>query len=99
MGFIRENLKEFCGIGGLTISEFANDFTRFINNYDLDEKNYTSGKKISFTRQTINGWILGKSTPTIRTLDLLHLFAQSRGHEDIKFYNFPKIKYIPDYQI
>ena len=40
----------------------------------------------SYTPQTINNWEHRHTPPSIKVLDPLWLFAQSRGHKDLRFY-------------
>lgn len=43
----------------------------------------------SCTPQTIYNWEKGNTVPSINTVDILYLYASSKGHNDIKFYEPP----------
>tara|TARA_Y100000034_G_C6698037_1_gene307660 strand:+ start:50 stop:298 length:249 start_codon:yes stop_codon:yes gene_type:complete len=50
-----------------------------------------NGRRAYITNQTINSWRnKSNQSPKSSSLDLLYMYAKSKGHEDLEFYEPPK---------
>jgi hypothetical protein len=85
MGFVGANLRKFRRVNlRLTLEAFAKDFSDFIS--ELDENQPGLMTKTSFDLMSIQGWETERTPTTMTTLDLLHLYAKTKGY-DVKFYD------------
>jgi hypothetical protein len=82
MPFVKESLDTLLQREDLSLRECAKQ---------LSEIARSSGTKSSISFRTIGSWRSGERTPPAKHIDLLYLYAQSKGYYDLEFYQRPPV--------